>query len=88
MKKGKVIKWIILLILLAAAVTCGIIFIPKLFSKKESRAEMGQRINTVALSKMDLTESVSATGTIESAKKMTVSADIQNVRVQKVLVEV
>lgn len=40
---------------------------------------------TVSLSKMDLVESVSATGTIESAKSKNVSASISNVEVKKFL---
>ena len=88
MKKKRKTGLIIGLVLLTAAIVCGVIFIPRLFSKKASRAESGPSINTVKLSKMDLTESVSATGTIESAKKVTVSADVQNVKVQKLLVEV
>lgn len=44
--------------------------------------------NTVALSKMDLTRSVSATGTLASAKTKIVRADVSDVKVKKVLVKV
>ncbi len=46
------------------------------------------RQNTLPLSKMDLTRSVSATGTIESAKVKIVRADVSDIKVKKVLVKV
>ncbi|MEE3467247.1 MAG: efflux RND transporter periplasmic adaptor subunit [Eubacterium sp.] len=85
-KKKKAL--IITLIVLVIAGGCGAFFVPKLFSKSEARSGRSFQTNTVSLSKMDLTESVSATGTIESAETTTVSADVQNVTVKKVLVEV
>lgn len=47
---------------------------------------MQARQNTVELAQMDLTESVSATGTIESAKVKTVAANISNVEIKSVKV--
>ncbi|MBQ4463401.1 MAG: efflux RND transporter periplasmic adaptor subunit [Eubacterium sp.] len=84
-RKGLIISIVVLLI---AAVTCGVIFIPKLFGNSDNTKAMRVKTNTVALEKTDLTESVSATGTIESAKTTTVSADLQNITIKKVLVEV
>ena len=84
-RKGLIISTVVLLI---AAVTCGVIFIPKLFGNSDNTKAMRVKTNTVALEKTDLTESVSATGTIESAKTTTVSADLQNITIKKVLVEV
>lgn len=46
------------------------------------------RQNSISLSKMDLTRSVSATGTIESVKTKIVRADVTDVKVKKVLVKV
>ncbi len=79
---------IIFLVALVVVGGCGAFFIPKLFSKSEARGDRKFQMNSVELSKMDLTESVSATGTIESASTTTVSADVQNVTVKKVLVKV
>ena len=79
---------IIFLVALVVVGGCGAFFIPKFFKSSEARGERKFQMNTVELSKMDLTESVSATGTIESASTTTVSADVQNVTVKKVLVKV
>lgn len=46
------------------------------------------RQNTTKLSKMDLTRSISATGTLESANTKIVRADVSDVKVKKVLVKV
>ena len=87
MKKRKKVIIISVLSVIVLGV-CGVIFIPKLFKKSVSFAGFTPQVNTVSLEKMDLTESVSATGTIESAQTTTVSADVQNVTVKKVLVNV
>ncbi len=84
-RHAKIIIFLIILVILAV---CGVIFIPKLFNKNNEGKAQSPQINTVALTKMDLTDSVSATGTIESASSTIVSADVQNVTVKKVLVEV
>ncbi len=83
-KKGLIIGGV----LLVAFIVSGCIFLPGLLGKKVSHAENERQINTVTLEKMDLTESVSATGTIEAASSDTVSADVQNVTVKDVLVSV
>ena len=88
MKKKRTGLIIFLVILLIAGIVAGIIFIPKLFGSSKSSGMKMPQINTVKLEKKDLTESVSATGTIESAKTTTVSADVQSITVKKVLVEV
>ena len=76
----KHIKGIVILVIIAALIVCGVIFIPKLLSGKKAEGNVTQQINTVALTKMDLTESVSATGTIESASTATVSADVNAIK--------
>ncbi len=83
-KKGLIIGGV----LLVAFIVSGCIFLPGLLGKKVSHAENERQINTVTLEKMDLTESVSATGTIEAASSDMVSADVQNVTVKDVLVSV
>ena len=83
-KKGLIIGGV----LLVAVIVCGCIFLPRIFSKQVTYAGNERQVNTVTLEKMDLTESVSATGTIETASSDTVSADVQNVTVKDVLVSV
>ena len=69
-KRHKVITVLIVIILIAAVIATFII------SNRASGAKVaaqGVKQNTVELTKTDLTSSVSATGTIESADTMTVS---------------
>ncbi|MBO4396114.1 MAG: efflux RND transporter periplasmic adaptor subunit [Eubacterium sp.] len=81
-------KLIVFLIILVILAVCGVIFVPKFFkNSNEGKAQVPQ-ISTVQLTRMDLTDSVSATGTIESSSTVTVSADVANVTVKKVLVEI
>ena len=84
MKRHKGI--VITVMLIAALGTTGVIVYPKL-TKAKKQTPTQTRQNTVELTKMDLTTSVSATGTIESAKTKTVSASISNVEVKNVKVE-
>lgn len=83
MKKHK--KLTIFLIIIIVLLITAAILIPKFFGKKENGMQTAKE-TTVSLSKMDLTSSVSATGTIESAKSKTVSADVTNVKVKSVKV--
>ena len=83
MKKHK--KLTIFLIIIIVLLITAAILVPKFFGKKENGMQTAKE-TTVSLSKMDLTSSVSATGTIESAKSKTVSADVANVKVKSVKV--
>ena len=83
-KKGIIIGLSVLIVLGVG----GFFAFKTFFSKPGSKSVMQAQVNTVSLEKMDLTESVSATGTIESADTETVSADVQNVAIKKVLVKV
>jgi len=64
----------------------AVVVVPRISGNAEAQQEVRQ--NTIALSKMDLTRSVSATGTIESAKTKIIRADVSDVKVKKVLVKV
>ncbi len=80
-------RWIIFavtLILVAAASIMGI-----QFHKKKNNVEAGtQKTTTVPLQKMNLTESISATGSLESADSATVTAGLNDIQVKKILVSV
>lgn len=82
-KKKKVIIPLVVIVVIALVV---LITFSIMGGKKE---EVGGEAhsNTVQLTKRDLTSSISATGTIESANVKTVSAKVTNVTVKKVLVE-
>ena len=81
-KKGTIILSVVVLAAIAAAV-----ILPKTLLKgKGSTQKMQAKQNTIQLSKMDLTSSISATGTLESANSKTVSASVSNVKIKKVLV--
>ncbi len=80
-KRHKVITVLIVIILIAAVIATFII------SNRASGAKVaaqGVKQNTVELTKTDLTSSVSATGTIESADTMTVSTSVSNVEITAV----
>lgn len=72
---------IILVIVIAA-----VIVLPRIVGAEQAPLER-KRENTVSLSKMDLTSSISATGTIESASAKTVSANVNDVEVKSVKVQ-
>lgn len=81
-KKGT----IILSVVVVAAIAAAVILPKTLLKGKESTQKMQAKQNTIQLSKMDLTSSISATGTLESANSKTVSANVSNVKIKKVLV--
>ncbi len=72
----------ILVIIIAAA-----LIVPHIIGKKSSD-KTSQKQNTIQLKKMDLTTSVSATGTLASSDSETVSAAVNNITVKKVNVSV
>ena len=79
---------ITLVLIVIAAIVCGIIFFPKWFSKTGTSVGKRVQMNTVTLEKTDLTESVSATGTIGSGDIRLASAQVQDIKVKNVLVQV
>lgn len=89
MKKMKMHKKVCIAVgaVLVIAVTAAAVF----FLRKPdatSFAGNDKRTDTIALEKMDLTKSVSATGTLESAKSKSVSAGVNNIEVKSVHVSV
>lgn len=72
-------------VLIFAAGTAGIA-IGKTGEKKQ--AESGNMITTARIERRDLTNSVSVTGTIETAEGKTGSTTLQNIRVEEVFVKV
>lgn len=85
--KNRKVKWVVIIccILLVAGVGSVIFWQNR---KKESVSAGEQRQSTLKLEKMDLTESISATGTIESGKSKSISASVNNIQVEKVHVAV
>ena len=88
MRKGirKHRKLVIAAVIVLVIAGAGAILLPR-FLKKEDQPAVQAKQSTVQLSKMDLTKSVSATGTIESAKVKTVSASLSNVEIKSVKVK-
>lgn len=72
-------------VLLIVSIVVGIVY-SSFFRRQRSNFSAGARMNTINLEKMDLTTSVSATGTLESADSCTVSATVSNVEVLEVYV--
>lgn len=81
--RGLLIIATVVVVIVAGAVAV----IPRIGGDAETQKKEIKQ-NTVALSKMDLTRSVSATGTLASAKTKIVRADVSDVKVKKVLVKV
>ena len=71
-------------VVLVLAVTAAIAM-PRLF-KPDNIAQGSAKPNAIRLSKMNLAKSVSATGTLESSNSKTVTANVNNISVKKVLV--
>lgn len=82
-KKKKVIIPIVVIVV----ITLVVLITSSIMGGKKKEIGKEAHSNTVQLTKRDLTSSISATGTIESAKVKTVSAKVTNVTVKKVLVE-
>ena len=83
-RKKIVVIAIVLVIIIAAVVIVGKV---KSGQTKKGKQEI-QKENTVSLEKMDLTKSISATGTIESKESREVSANVNGVTIKKVNVSV
>jgi multidrug efflux pump subunit AcrA (membrane-fusion protein) len=84
-KKHK--KKIIIISIIAILVIAGIIVGVKLL-KKDGLDKKVKKQSTVSLTKQDLVSSISATGTIESKKTKSVSAQMENATVKSVKVSV
>lgn len=76
----------ILLVIIIAAAAGSILFIN--LRPSDGKSAVKQKKNVVTLGKQDLTTSISATGTVESAESKTVSANVNNLTVKKVAVKV
>lgn len=85
LKHHKVL-FIILLVIIIAAVVGSILFIN--LRPSAGVNEANQKKNVITLGKQDLTKSISATGTVESADSKTVSANVNNLTIKKVKVKV
>lgn len=83
-RKKIVVIAIILILAIAAVVIIGKI---KTGQTKKGKQETQQE-NTISLEKMDLTKSISATGTIESKQSREVSANVNGVTINKIKVSV
>ena len=86
-KRGKKFKVIVcggVVLVLAGGILAGRHFLQA--KKASSEGVTGQ--STTTLAKMDLTDSISASGTIESRKTQTVSASVNDVTVKKIYVKV
>lgn len=83
-RKKVVVIAIVLVIVIAAVVIVGNV---KSGQTKKGKQKI-QKENTVSLEKMDLTKSISATGTIESKESRDVSANVNGVTIKKVNVSV
>ena len=78
---------VIAIILILAIVVLVIIGKIKTGQTKKGKQETQQE-NTISLEKMDLTKSISATGTIESKQSREVSANVNGVTINKIKVSV
>lgn len=84
-KKHKV--WLIVVFVLSVLAVTTVIII-RARGEKASARENVKKQSTISLQKMDLTKSISATGTVQSKKSKLVSAQVNGVRVKTVEVSV
>ncbi len=82
--KKKIIICAAVFVVIAAGITVAITVV---HSRKDTTYAFNQQ-STVSLEKMDLTKSISATGTIESRKSKSVSVAVENVEIKKLLAQV
>lgn len=82
-------KKIVVIAILIVIVIAAVVIIGKVRSGQTNKGKQEtQQENTVSLEKMDLTKSISATGTIESKESREVSANVNGVTIKKVNVSV
>lgn len=89
MKKKKIRK-IILLVLAAALILAAVLLMlsGRKNKRQNTQAAAGTVISTAAVERMDLSNSVSVTGSVESVDSRTVTCDLKDVKVDEVLVSV
>lgn len=80
-KRHKIV--VLVVIVLAAGGTLATVWFRN-GARKASADRVDRRQNTVSLERMDLTKSISATGTVESCRSRTVSADVTGATVKRV----
>ncbi|MCR5798258.1 MAG: efflux RND transporter periplasmic adaptor subunit [Eubacterium sp.] len=81
-------KRIIIICIMLAVVATGIVVFAVKAGKSKTAAGSKQQQNTTELKKMDLSTSVSATGTIESSKTVSVAASVKDIKIKNVKVQV
>ena len=84
-KGRKVWIWIAAACLAAAGILAAVLLLRK---REGSEQAGGKRPNVITLARMDLTNSISATGTLESVKTKKVSADVTQGKIRSVKVSV
>jgi multidrug efflux pump subunit AcrA (membrane-fusion protein) len=85
--KRKWFKRIGIILIIVIIVAAGIVGVRIWKGKKKMQAGVAKQ-STVTLTKMDLTDSISATGTLASKETRSVSADVNNITIEKMLVSV
>lgn len=85
LEKHKV--WLVVVFVLAVSAVTAVVVI-RARGEKASAGENEKKQSTVSLQKMDLTKSISATGTVQSKKSKLVSAQVNGVGVKTVEVSV
>lgn len=86
LRKHKVISIVVTAIIIAAVLS-GIVFLRNK-NKKDFVKSAQKNQDSIALEKMDLTKSISATGTIESARSETLATSVNGVKIKKVNVKI
>lgn len=86
-KRGKKFKLIVGGVA-AAVVVVGVVIGVRMIRAKNASPAGAVKRSTTTLTKMDLTDSISASGTIESKKTRSVTAQVNDVTVQKIYVKV
>lgn len=82
-------KKIVVIAILVMLIILGLVIVGKVKNDQTKKGkQQTQQENTVSLEKMDLTKSISATGTIESKQSREVSANVNGVTIKKVNVSV
>ncbi|MGN0160868.1 MAG: efflux RND transporter periplasmic adaptor subunit [Lachnospiraceae bacterium] len=89
-RKKKIIKIVIGVVILAVIAVVAVSVIRKNNQRKEAQKAMTQKTmtSTTKVSRMDLSNSISVTGTIESVDSRTITSDLKDVKVTEVAVKV
>lgn len=86
--KKKIRKIVIIIILLVLAAAVCVVVAQNKKKQAQNTAQASVTISTTQIVKMDLSNSISVTGTIESVDFRTVSSELKDVKVSEVLVNV